>query len=121
SSHASSLHFSNKRNTAKLRQGNRLFTVKMLGIRLVIDVNRYISGSRSLLLHLQSTFACRRISRSNPYHPLLVGVYGEKRYHAAPLTSMNPGARMSIKSDKWMRRMAEQHGMIEPFEPNQVR
>ena len=28
---------------------------------------------------------------------------------------------MSIKSDKWIRRMAEQHGMIEPFEPDQVR
>ena len=28
---------------------------------------------------------------------------------------------MSIKSDKWIRRMAEQHGMIEPFEPNMVR
>jgi dCTP deaminase len=28
---------------------------------------------------------------------------------------------MSIKSDKWIRRMAEQHGMIEPFEANQVR
>src|SRR5690606_8494311 len=28
---------------------------------------------------------------------------------------------MSIKSDKWMRRMVEQHGMIEPFEPGQVR
>ncbi|MBW8901797.1 MAG: dCTP deaminase, partial [Massilia sp.] len=28
---------------------------------------------------------------------------------------------MSIKSDKWIRRMAEQHGMIEPFSPNQVR
>ena len=28
---------------------------------------------------------------------------------------------MSIKSDKWIRRMAEQHGMIEPFEPGQVR
>ena len=28
---------------------------------------------------------------------------------------------MSIKSDKWIRRMAEQHGMIDPFEPNQVR
>ena len=28
---------------------------------------------------------------------------------------------MSIKSDKWIRRMAEQTGMIEPFEPNQVR
>ena len=28
---------------------------------------------------------------------------------------------MSIKSDKWIRRMATQHGMIEPFEPGQVR
>jgi len=28
---------------------------------------------------------------------------------------------MSIKSDKWIRRMAESHGMIEPFEPGQVR
>ncbi|MCP5160233.1 MAG: dCTP deaminase [Hahellaceae bacterium] len=28
---------------------------------------------------------------------------------------------MSIKSDKWICRMAEQHGMIEPFEAQQVR
>jgi dCTP deaminase len=28
---------------------------------------------------------------------------------------------MSIKPDKWIRRMAAEHGMIEPFEPNQVR
>ncbi|AFI84432.2 dCTP deaminase [Methylophaga nitratireducenticrescens] len=28
---------------------------------------------------------------------------------------------MSIKSDKWIRRMAEQHGMISPFEPGQIR
>src|SRR5213078_3472197 len=28
---------------------------------------------------------------------------------------------MSIKSDKWIRRMAEQNGMIEPFEPGQIR
>jgi len=28
---------------------------------------------------------------------------------------------MSIKSDKWIRRMAQQHGMIEPFESGQVR
>jgi dCTP deaminase len=28
---------------------------------------------------------------------------------------------MSIKSDKWIRRMAEQTGMIEPFEPGQIR
>ncbi|MEP6883068.1 MAG: dCTP deaminase, partial [Dokdonella sp.] len=28
---------------------------------------------------------------------------------------------MSIKSDHWIRRMAEQHRMIEPFEPGQVK
>ncbi|MGR9037869.1 MAG: dCTP deaminase, partial [Gammaproteobacteria bacterium] len=28
---------------------------------------------------------------------------------------------MSIKSDKWIRRMAVQHRMIEPFESGQVR
>jgi len=28
---------------------------------------------------------------------------------------------MSIKSDRWIRKMAEQHGMIEPFEPQQVK
>ncbi len=28
---------------------------------------------------------------------------------------------MSIKSDRWIRRMAEEHNMIEPFEPGQVR
>src|SRR6201993_2603881 len=28
---------------------------------------------------------------------------------------------MTIKSDKWIRRMAEQHNMIEPFSPDQVR
>ncbi len=28
---------------------------------------------------------------------------------------------MSIKSDKWIRRMAQAHGMIEPFEPGQIK
>jgi dCTP deaminase len=28
---------------------------------------------------------------------------------------------MSVKSDKWIRRMAREHGMIEPFEDRQVR
>ena len=28
---------------------------------------------------------------------------------------------MSIKPDKWIRRMAREHGMIEPFEPSQVK
>ncbi|WP_090718813.1 dCTP deaminase [Nitrosomonas sp. Nm166] len=28
---------------------------------------------------------------------------------------------MTIKSDKWIRQMALEHGMIEPFEPDQIR
>ena len=28
---------------------------------------------------------------------------------------------MSIKSDKWIRRMSAAHQMIDPFEPHQVR
>ena len=28
---------------------------------------------------------------------------------------------MSIKSDKWIRRMSEEHRMIKPFEPNQIK
>ena len=28
---------------------------------------------------------------------------------------------MSIKSDRWIRQMAQEHGMIEPFEAGQVR
>ena len=28
---------------------------------------------------------------------------------------------MTIKSDKWIRRMAEEHGMISPFEPEMIR
>ncbi len=28
---------------------------------------------------------------------------------------------MSIKSDRWIRQMAQEHGMIEPFEPGQVK
>jgi dCTP deaminase len=28
---------------------------------------------------------------------------------------------MTIKSDKWIRHMAQTHGMIEPFEPDQIR
>jgi dCTP deaminase len=28
---------------------------------------------------------------------------------------------MTIKSDKWIRRMVDSHGMIDPFEPGQIR
>jgi dCTP deaminase len=38
-----------------------------------------------------------------------------------PLAFLPSGSTMSIKSDKWIRRMAEQHKMIEPFEAGQVR
>src|SRR5690606_32122923 len=31
------------------------------------------------------------------------------------------GNQMSIKSDKWIRRMAEEYGMIEPFVPGQIK
>ena len=39
------------------------------------------------------------------------------RCPAAPL----PTETMSIKSDRWIRRMAREHGMIEPFVDGQVR
>ena len=28
---------------------------------------------------------------------------------------------MTIKADKWIKKMAESHGMITPFEPKMVR
>ena len=31
---------------------------------------------------------------------------------------LQTGAPMSIKNDRWIKQMAEQHGMIDPFEPN---
>jgi dCTP deaminase len=42
---------------------------------------------------------------------------GAAAYNPADL----PERPMSIKSDRWIRRMAQEHGMIEPFEPGQVR
>ncbi len=41
--------------------------------------------------------------------------------HEIRFTSSPKGPDLSIKSDKWIRRMAEQHGLIEPFAPEQVR
>ena len=42
-------------------------------------------------------------------------------FASTPQLSALTDVKMSIKSDKWIRRMAAQHGMIEPFEPGQVR
>ena len=41
-------------------------------------------------------------------------------FSAVPIDFILP-VKMSIKSDKWIRRMAEEQKMIEPFEPGQVR
>ena len=38
-----------------------------------------------------------------------------------PLRGYLPAENMSIKSDGWIRRMAREHGMIEPFVDGQVR
>ena len=40
---------------------------------------------------------------------------------AWPGTTADRGAHVSIKSDQWIRRMAQQRGMIEPFEPGQMK
>src|ERR1051325_1270249 len=44
-------------------------------------------------------------------------------FQSLTLKNFGAGKRpdMSIKSDKWIRRMATEHGMIEPFEPNQIK
>ena len=39
----------------------------------------------------------------------------------APNFLIDKETLMSIKSDKWIRRMAEQPGMIEPFETELIR
>jgi dCTP deaminase len=51
---------------------------------------------------------------------------GRRRPAARPFGRGLPGASarlspMSIKSDRWIRRMAAEHGMIEPFTDTQVR
>jgi dCTP deaminase len=44
------------------------------------------------------------------------------RLRVLPLGCLARGpAHMSIKSDRWITRMAKEHGMIEPFEARQVR
>ena len=38
-----------------------------------------------------------------------------------PNTARNKENIMSIKSDKWIRRMSEEFGMIHPFEPHPIK
>src|SRR5690606_3275080 len=57
------------------------------------------------------------------YHgsALRVGFTGRPCGVGPTMDGFRDGARMSIKSDRWIRSMVERHGMIEPFEPGQVK
>jgi dCTP deaminase len=41
--------------------------------------------------------------------------------HQNPRKTKEPSKKMAIKSDRWIRRMAQEHGMINPFNDRQVR
>src|SRR5690606_16545429 len=47
--------------------------------------------------------------------------WGEAGHAANLALPRGPPTVMTIKSDRWIRRMAEEKGMIEPFEAGQVR
>ncbi len=65
------------------------------------------------------TGEARRGIGSETVQEVTAGYHPRPRVAAGdPTVTGNP---MSIKSDHWIRRMAEQHGMIEPFAPDQVR
>jgi dCTP deaminase len=49
------------------------------------------------------------------------GGRGAAYFDVGRLIATNEGTRMSIKSDRWIRSMAQTHQMIEPFEAGQVR
>ena len=54
--------------------------------------------------------------------PLARGlVYISRSFSTPNDSSPSPNRRMSIMSDRWITRMAREHGMIEPFEGRQVR
>src|SRR5690606_2019315 len=51
-----------------------------------------------------------------------IGAWNGRRYGVKSANSISFSSEpMSIKSDKWIRRMARETGMIEPFEPGQVK
>src|SRR4051812_20218463 len=67
---------------------------------------------------------------ARPLHVLLPAPGVDHREHspdpadvaAAALTPVSRGlANLAIKADRWIKRMALEHGMIEPFEERQVR
>jgi dCTP deaminase len=67
-------------------------------------------------------------AHANPSLPPRSGVRGGETgrlpriaCHFVNHATVDDPAPMSIKSDKWIRRMAREHGMIEPFEAGQVR
>src|SRR5690606_17724354 len=78
------------------------------------------AGHFNFSLFFANPPAClaRRLGAAAPRAPAFTTIRGP----APPLTrGVAPGRRMSIKSDRWIRRMVEEQGMIEPFEPGQVK
>ena len=63
----------------------------------------------------------RAAPRLTHYIPRLPG-QGRTPTHLSSALQLNrPPENMSIKSDRWIRRMAREHGMIDPFVDGQVR
>jgi dCTP deaminase len=63
----------------------------------------------------------RRNRRLAAVDPCGAAGYPCALYFPAGRARCAAGADVSIKSDNWIRRMAHEHRMIEPFEPGQVR
>ena len=61
---------------------------------------------------LRQAFAGQGLLASVPEHRYQKRLALERSHHAAAGEVFR-----GIKSDHWIRRMAESHGMIEPFEP----
>jgi len=53
--------------------------------------------------------------------PAQAGIFFPAGFPGIGAPQFCTGTAMSIKADHWIRRMAEQEGMIEPFDPGQVR
>ena len=76
---------------------------------------------------LPGDIAIEREQRSASTCPITTSLARERRFHARQLAAAALGGAgtsrrsMAIKSDRWIREMALEHGMIEPFEDRQVR
>ena len=66
------------------------------------------------------TGVCRRPDTPLSFRPIRTA-FGGLRERSTPYRVQVQNRPMPIKSDRWIRRMCEEHQMIEPFESGQVR